>query len=108
DPHNKIGVPQDKVKVGEVAPEFSVTDANGKTWKLSDLRDKKVLVLTFFPKCFTGGCANHLSSLRDIYQTLQFNDVEVLAVSVDPVEGEKGLKAFAARWKLPFPLLPDT
>ena len=95
-------------QIGEVAPDFSVADMNGKVQRLSELKGKKHLLLTFFPKCFTGGCANHLSSLRDVYPQLQANDVEVLAVSVDPAEGEKGQRAFAEEWKLPFPLVPDT
>lgn len=81
---------------------------SGKVQRLSDYRGKSNLLLTFFPKCFTGGCANHLSSLRDWHVIFQDNDVEVLAVSVDPADGEKGQKAFAKQWNLPFPLVPDT
>jgi peroxiredoxin Q/BCP len=94
--------------INSQSPNFSVPDMNGTMRRLSDLKGKKHLLLTFFPKCFTGGCTNHLSSLRDVYPMLQANDVEVLAVSVDPADGEKGQKAFAAQWKLPFPLIPDT
>ena len=81
---------------------------NGKVWKLSDLRGQKNLLLTFFPKCFTGGCANHLSSLRDKQKEFDDLNTQILAVSVDAAEGEKGQKAFAEQWKLTFPLLPDT
>ena len=94
--------------IGEFAPDFNIVDMNGETRKLADLKGKKNLLLTFFPKCFTGGCANHLSSLRDVYSTLCNNDIEVWAVSVDSTEGEKGQKAFAKMWNLPFPLLSDT
>jgi peroxiredoxin len=108
DPQSKIATPQNKIKVGQAAPDFSVIDANGKAWKLTDLKGQKTVVLTFFPKCFTGGCANHLSSLRDHQAEFDKNDVQILAVSVDPAEGEKGQKAFASQWKLMFPLIPDT
>lgn len=108
DPQNKIATAQATVKVGQAAPDFDVKDADGKSWKLSTLKGKKAIVLTFFPKCFTGGCANHLSSLRDHQAEFDKNDVQVLAVSVDPAEGEKGQKAFAQQWKLLFPLIPDT
>lgn len=108
DPTNVIAKPTVKVKVGDAAPNFSVTDMNGKEWKLSELKGKKNLILTFFPKCFTGGCANHLSSLRDHQSEFDATDTQILAVSVDPAEGEKGQKAFAAQWKLGFPMIPDT
>jgi hypothetical protein len=42
------------LEVGDVAPEFEVTDHNGRTVKLSDLRGRKV-VLWFYPKADTPG-----------------------------------------------------
>lgn len=107
DPHTPIGSPLPTVKVGDVAPDFTATDANGKTWKLSELRGKNVL-LTFFPKCFTGGCANHLSSLRDHQSEFDAANTQILAVSVDPAQGGKGQLAFAKQWGFTFPLVPDT
>jgi peroxiredoxin len=100
--------PTRAVKTGQLAPEFDVTDANDRVWKLSDLKGKKSVLLTFFPKCFTGGCANHLSSLRDHQAEFDKNNVQIFAVSVDPAEGERGQKAFAAQWHFLFPLIPDT
>ena len=82
-------------------------DANGKRQRLTDLRFEKRVLLTFFPKCFTGTCATQLTSLRDSYAELQKQDVEVWAISTDAAEGEKGQRAFARELKLPFPLLPD-
>lgn len=96
------------MEVGKPALEFSMKDMNGTLQRLSDYKGRKNLLVTFFPKCFTGGCANHLSSLRDVYSELQAADVDVLAVSVDPAEGERGQIEFAKRWKFPFPLIPDT
>ena len=97
-----------EVAVNQLAPEFKVLDMNGKVQQLNDYRGKSNLLLTFFPKCFTGGCANHLSSLRDQYAIFEANDTKILAISVDPADGEKGQKAFAKQWELPFPLIPDT
>lgn len=94
--------------VGQPAPLFTVKDMNGVERRLESLRGKKNLLLTFFPRCFTGNCASQLSSLRDNYDDLQKAGVEVWAASTDPAEGEKGQRAFARHLKLPFPLLPDT
>ena len=107
DPHQAIGLPLPPFDVGDVAPDFTATDAYGKTWKLSDLKGKNVL-LTFFPKCFTGGCANHLSSLRDRQSAFDAANTQILAISVDPAQGDKGQLAFAKQWGFDFPLIPDT
>ena len=42
------------LKAGDVAPDFSLPGSDGKTWKLSELAGKTV-VLAWFPKAFTGG-----------------------------------------------------
>lgn len=93
--------------LGKPAPDFCLRDANGIWRRLSSLRGRKNLVLTFFPRCFTGKCKTHLSSLRDSFGAFQLADTEVWAVSIDPAQGEKGQKAFAQSLHLPFPLLPD-
>ena len=42
------------LKVGDMAPDFSLPGSDGKVHKLSDYRGKTV-VLAWFPKAFTGG-----------------------------------------------------
>lgn len=46
--------PPVELKVGDVAPEFSLPGSDGKVHKLSDYKGKTV-VLAWFPKAFTGG-----------------------------------------------------
>lgn len=46
--------PAVELKVGDMAPNFSLTGSDGKTHKLSDYKGKAV-VLAWFPKAFTGG-----------------------------------------------------
>ena len=43
-----------ELKVGELAPDFSLKDQNGVIHKLSDYRGKQV-VIYFFPKAGTPG-----------------------------------------------------
>ncbi len=43
-----------ELKVGDPAPNFELKGSDGKTYKLSDLKGKAV-VLAWFPKAFTGG-----------------------------------------------------
>ena len=47
--------PGTHLKVGDAAPEFVLTDTEGKTVKLSDFKNKKSVVLAFYVLAFTGG-----------------------------------------------------
>ncbi len=47
--------PQTSLKVGQAAPDFTLTDTAGKTVKLSDFKGKKSVVLAFYVLAFTGG-----------------------------------------------------
>ena len=47
--------PAAKLKVGDVAPDFTMNGTDGKTYKLSDFRGKKNVVLAFYVLAFTGG-----------------------------------------------------
>jgi peroxiredoxin len=43
------------LKVGDKAPEFSLRATDGKTYKLSDFKAKKNVVLAIYVLAFTGG-----------------------------------------------------
>lgn len=43
-----------ELKVGDVAPDFTLKASDGQTYTLSKLKGKAV-VLAWFPKAFTGG-----------------------------------------------------
>lgn len=50
--------PKTPLKVGDVAPDFSIaanSTSNRTAVKLSDFRGKKNVILAFFPAAFTGG-----------------------------------------------------
>lgn len=47
--------PKTHLKVGQPAPEFTLTDTEGKGVKLSDFKGKKNVVLAFYVLAFTGG-----------------------------------------------------
>ena len=44
-----------ELKVGDVAPAFSLPGSDGRTYRLADYRDKQVVVLAWFAKAFTSG-----------------------------------------------------
>jgi peroxiredoxin len=47
--------PKTNLKVGDVAPDFTLRSIAGKQVKLSDYKGKQNVVLAFFPAAFTGG-----------------------------------------------------
>jgi len=42
-------------KVGDPAPDFTLTGSDGAVHKLSDHAGKRPVILAWFPKAFTGG-----------------------------------------------------
>ena len=47
--------PAPKIKVGDMAPDFTLTDQNGKKVSLHDFKGKKNVALAFYIFAFTGG-----------------------------------------------------
>ena len=47
--------PKTNLKVGDSAPDFTLRATDGKTYKLSDFKGKKNVVLAFYIFAFTGG-----------------------------------------------------
>ena len=47
--------PKTHLKVGEAAPDFTMRGTDGKTYKLSDFRGRKNVLLAFYVLAFTGG-----------------------------------------------------
>ncbi|WP_372748902.1 thioredoxin-dependent thiol peroxidase [Litorivivens sp.] len=91
-------------KVGNLAPAFSLKDQDGNKVSLKDFRDKKNVVLYFYPRAMTPGCTTQACGLRDTEAELAKRDCVVLGVSFDPVAK---LKKFQEKYDLNFTLLSD-
>src|SRR5262245_36708330 len=96
-----------ELKVGDPAPNFTLQATDGKTYTLSDFKGKQAVVLAWFPKAFTQGCTIECKSLAENGGLIKKYDVTYFMASVDPLDGDKGNKAFAAEHKADFPLLSD-
>ena len=44
-----------ELKKGDKAPDFELEGSDGKTYKLSDFKGKRAVVIAWFPKAFPGG-----------------------------------------------------
>ena len=85
------------------APDFSLSDKDGNTVRLSDFRGKKV-VLYFYPKDNTPGCTRQACAFAASYEQFKTQDAAVIGISKDSVASH--LK-FAQKYDLPFVLLSD-
>ena len=89
---------------GDEVPDFSLTNAEGKIVKKSDLKGKKYVVY-FYPKDFTPGCTIEAEEFARDYKKFKNADVEILGISPDDEESHK---KFGEKMKVPFILLSDT
>ena len=99
--------PAVELKVGDMAPDFTLQGSDGKTYTLADYRGKQAVVLAWFPKAFTAGCTTECKSLAANGDRIRKFDVAYFMASVDPLEGEQGNVAFAKAQGADFPLLSD-
>ena len=88
---------------GQPAPDFELNDADGNTWKLSDLKGKKVIVY-FYPADDTPGCTVQACDFRDNQQ--DFVKAGYVTLGISP-QGEKSKQRFTDKYDLNFPLLAD-
>jgi thioredoxin-dependent peroxiredoxin len=95
--------PTPRLEVGDKAPAFSLSDADGNTVKLSDFTGRKVIVY-FYPAASTPGCTKQACDFRD--SLAQLNDAGLDVVGVSPDKPEK-LAKFRDNEGLTFPLLSD-
>ena len=96
-----------ELQVGDPAPDFSLAASDGKAYRLSEFKGKKAVVVAWFPRAFTQGCTIECRSLAKSGEKIRRYDFAYFMASVDPVDGEKGNKAFAASEKADFPVLAD-
>jgi peroxiredoxin Q/BCP len=89
---------------GAPAPDFALRDQDGKEVRLSDFRNRKNVVVYFYPKDDTPGCTRESCAFRDSYTAFTDAGAEVLGISSDSSASHK---AFAAKHGLPFRLLAD-
>ena len=94
---------EDGLKIGALAPDFTLIDQKNTSQTLSSMRGKW-LVLYFYPKDETPGCIAEACSFRDNIVAIRAENTVVWGVSVDNQESHAD---FSKHHQLPFTLLAD-
>eukprot|EP00168_Porphyra_purpurea_P014601 TRINITY_DN422_c2_g1_i2.p2 TRINITY_DN422_c2_g1~~TRINITY_DN422_c2_g1_i2.p2 ORF type:complete len:150 (+),score=61.55 TRINITY_DN422_c2_g1_i2:173-622(+) len=90
------------VAEGERAPDFTVTDSDGGTFKLSAVTPGHPVVLYFYPRSFTPGCTAQACAFRDAAADFGALDATIVGIS-----GDASQAAFKTANRLPFTLVSD-
>ena len=86
------------IQVGDKAPEIKTSE-----FSLADAKGQRV-VLFFFPKADTPGCTTEACEFRDAQKTFSRKNAAIVGISPD----KPGAHAkFAAKYSLPYTLVPD-
>ncbi|MFT3902953.1 MAG: thioredoxin-dependent thiol peroxidase [Niabella sp.] len=91
------------LKEGQKAPGFTAIDQHEEKISLPDFRGKKV-ALYFYPKDDTPTCTAQACNLRDNYNQLLKQGIQVIGVSPDEASAHR---KFREKYDLPFPLIAD-
>jgi thioredoxin-dependent peroxiredoxin len=96
-------VTEQRLAPGDVAPDFTLPDADGNPVSLSSFRGQQVIVY-FYPAAMTPGCTKEACDFRDNLSDLAKLDTAVLGISPD---APAKLAKFRDQEGLTFPLLSD-
>ncbi len=91
--------------IGDRAPDFTLPGNDGKTYSLNQFKDKKYVVLVFYPGDDISTCTKQLCDYRDGWGQFQQQDTFILGISTNDM---KSHEKFATKYNFPFPLLEDS
>jgi peroxiredoxin len=93
-------------RVGDLAYDFTISDLEGKPHRLKDMRGKNVVHLVFWATwCMP--CIEEIPHLRDAYDRFRDQGFEIYGVVVAMNQTKEGVRSFAERNKMPYPILWD-
>ena len=94
-----------KVKVGDLAPDFTLPSVSGDDVTLSQYRGKKHVVISFVPAAWTPVCSDQWPGYNIVKQMFDENDAVLLGITVDNIPT---LYAWTKQMgRLWFPVLSD-
>jgi peroxiredoxin len=94
------------LKAGTPAPDFKVTDLEGKEFSLKACCEKDA-VLLFFWSFFCGPCREEMPMINEMTRLYQGKGLQVIGVNLDGKEMKKAIDKFVANEKVGFRIVFD-
>ncbi|MGC1419280.1 MAG: peroxiredoxin [Acidimicrobiales bacterium] len=92
------------MRIGEVVPDFTLSDQFGERRTLSTLLDDGPVALFFYPAAMTTGCTKECRNFRDLAGDFKALGAQRVGISMDSVERQS---LFTEKNQLDYPLLAD-
>lgn len=92
------------LKVGDMIPNFTLIDGQGKGFTSSDYFNKQPLVIFFYPKDNAPICTAEVCSFRDSFTEFKNLNAKIVGISTDNTMTHR---KFSLENKLPYMLLSD-
>ena len=92
------------IQIAKPAPDFSLQDINGKTYRLSDFKGKTIILNFWSTTC--APCVAEMPSLNTLYRDLKGSGLIVLGISLD--RSAKPVRELANKLRIVYPLLMDS
>ena len=93
------------LEAGAPAPMPVSLDQDGNSFAFADAYAKGVTLVYFYPKADTPGCTAQACSLRDSFESLKAENLQIVGVSRDTPASQK---KFHQKYNLPFSLVADS
>ena len=93
-----------KTAFAEKAPDFILTDLNGRKFRLSDFRGKQP-VLIIFGATWCPACREEIPHFKSIHTTYAKRGLEI--VNIDIQESQEKVTKFTAKYGLPYRVVLD-
>jgi peroxiredoxin len=95
-----------KLKKGQPAPDFALKDLDGKTWKLSDLKGKKIVLIDFWAT-WCNICKREMPVLERVYKEYKAKGVEFFGIALDDSDKIKQIRKILEEKGVTYPVLID-
>ena len=92
--------------VGNLAYDFTLKDLDGRTYDLEEMRGKWVVQVVFWAT-WCVPCIEEVPRLRELYAKYHGQGLEILGVVVNLSQTQEGVRAFARRFQINYPILWD-
>lgn len=87
--NDHLSVRHEPIRVGEIAPDFTLLDQNKKLWTLSEALKKGDVVLCFYPMSFTGVCGTEMKCVSTEMAKWAAKLAQVVGISCDSFAVQK-------------------